>query len=54
VYAHLDKENKHDTGTWVLDIRATNHMSGCQEAFTKLSMTVLGTAHFGDDSMVQN
>jgi hypothetical protein len=28
LYAHLDKEKEHDAGTWVLDTRATNHMSG--------------------------
>jgi hypothetical protein len=28
LYTHLDKEKEHDVGTWVLDTRATNHMSG--------------------------
>jgi hypothetical protein len=29
VYAHLDEEKECDDRTWVLDIRATNHMSNC-------------------------
>jgi hypothetical protein len=51
VFAHLDKEKERDTGTWVLDTGATNHMSGCWEAFTKIDTTVLGTVRFGDDSV---
>jgi hypothetical protein len=48
VYAHLDEENERNAGTWVLDTGATNHMSGCQAAFTKLN-----TVRFGDDSVVR-
>jgi hypothetical protein len=53
VFAHLDKEKECDAGAWVLDTGATNHMSGCRTAFTKIDTTVLGTVHFGDDSVVQ-
>jgi hypothetical protein len=53
VFAHLDKEKEHDAGTWVLDTGATNHMSGCQAMFTKIDTLVLGTVHFGDDSVAQ-
>jgi hypothetical protein len=28
LYAHLDEEKERNAGTWVLDTRATNHMSG--------------------------
>jgi hypothetical protein len=51
VFAHLEEEKERDVRTWVLDTGATNHMFGCQAAFTKIDMAVLGTVHFGDDSM---
>jgi hypothetical protein len=53
VFAHLDEGKERDTGTWVLDTRVINHMSGCRVAFTKIDTVVLGTVHFGDDSTVQ-
>jgi hypothetical protein len=53
VFAHLDEEKERDTGTWVLDTRVTDHMSGCRAAFTKINMMVLGTVRFGDDSVVR-
>jgi hypothetical protein len=49
VFAHLDEEKERDTGTWVLDTGATNHMYGCRAAFMKIDMMVLGTVCFGDD-----
>jgi hypothetical protein len=52
VSAHLNKEKERDAGRWVLDIGATNHMSGCWVAFTKLDMAVHSTMRFGDDSVV--
>jgi hypothetical protein len=52
VFVHLD-EKEHGTGTWVLDTGATNHMSGCWAAFTKIDTTVLGTVRFGDDSVAK-
>jgi hypothetical protein len=51
VYVHFDEKNEHDVGTWVLDTGATNHKSGCWVPFTELDTTVLGTIHFGDDSV---
>jgi hypothetical protein len=51
VFAHLDEEKERDIGTWVLDTGTENHMSGCRAAFTKNDMVVLGTVHFGDDSV---
>jgi hypothetical protein len=32
VFTHLDEEKECDTGTWVLDIGVTKHMSGCRAA----------------------
>jgi hypothetical protein len=49
----IHEEKDSDTGTWVMDIGAMNHMSECRAVFTKIDMTVLGTVHFGDDSMVR-
>jgi hypothetical protein len=53
VFAHLKEGKERDARTWVLDTRATNHMSGCRAAFTKINMMMLGTVHFGDDSMAR-
>jgi hypothetical protein len=53
LFAHLDEEKERDTGTWVLDTRVTNRMSGCRVAFTKINTMVLGIVHFGDDSVVR-
>jgi hypothetical protein len=53
VFTHLDEEKERDAGTWVLDTRGTNHMSGCRAAFTKIDTTVLGTVRFGDDSVAR-
>jgi hypothetical protein len=33
--------------------QATNHMFGCWAAFTKIDTAVLGTVHFGDDSVAR-
>jgi hypothetical protein len=51
VFTHLDEEKERDTGTWVLNIGVTNHMSGCRAAFTKIDMVMLGTMCFSDDSV---
>jgi hypothetical protein len=45
VFPHLDEEKEHDVGTWVLDTGATNHMSKCQAAFTKIDTMVFNTVH---------
>jgi hypothetical protein len=50
MFTHLD-EKEHDVGTRVLDTGVTNHMSGCQAAFTKIDMAVFDIVHFGDDSV---
>jgi hypothetical protein len=51
VFTHPDEEKERDAVTWVLDIRETNHMSGCRAVFTKIDTTVLSTVHFDDDSV---
>jgi hypothetical protein len=51
VITHIDEEKEHDTGTWVLDTRAMNHMFGCWATFMKIDTAVLDTMHFGDDSV---
>jgi hypothetical protein len=53
VFSHLDEEKERDAGTWVLDTRATNHMSGCRAAFTKIDTAVLRTVCFGDNSVAR-
>jgi hypothetical protein len=53
VFADLDEEKERNAGTWVLDTGKTNYMSGCQVAFMKIDMAVLGTMCFGDDSVVR-
>jgi hypothetical protein len=53
VFAHLDEEKEHDTGTWVLDTGVMNHMFGCRVTFTKIDTTALGTVCFGDDSALR-
>jgi hypothetical protein len=49
----IHEEKERNTGTWVLDNGATSHMSGCQTVFTKIDTVVLGTVHFGDDSVAR-
>jgi hypothetical protein len=53
VFTHLDEENECDDGTWFLDTGATNHMSRCRAAFTKIDMAVLGTVCFNDNSVAR-
>jgi hypothetical protein len=52
VFTHLDEEKECDAGTWVVDTGATNHMSGCRVAFTRIDTAMLDTVHFIDDSVV--
>ncbi|CAD6257329.1 unnamed protein product [Miscanthus lutarioriparius] len=42
-----------DDGVWVLDIGATNHMTGCRESLASLGESVHGVVRFGDRSMVE-
>jgi transposase InsO family protein len=40
-------------GAWILDMGATNHMTGSREALTSLDETVRGAVRFGDGSKVE-
>ena len=53
VLVHLDAEEDNGARSWVLDTGATNHMSGSRAAFTDLDTAVIGTVHFGDDSVAR-
>jgi hypothetical protein len=53
VFAHLDEEKERDAGTWVLDIGAMNHMSGCRAAIMKINTAVLSIVCFDDDSVAR-
>ncbi|XP_072147841.1 uncharacterized protein [Setaria viridis] len=49
VFVQLGEKEEQDTKTWVLDIGATNRMSGSRAAFAELHTAVCGTVRFGDD-----
>jgi hypothetical protein len=53
VFTHLNEQKECDAETWVLGTEATNHMSGCRAAFTKIITMVFGTVCFSDDSVAQ-
>jgi hypothetical protein len=40
-------------GVWVLDIGASNHMTGCHAALSHLNERIRGTVRFGDGSSVE-
>jgi hypothetical protein len=52
VFLHLDGPVEKDNSRWVLDIGATNHMTGSRSAFAELNPAVCGTVRFGDGSLV--
>jgi hypothetical protein len=54
MYAHLDEEEEHDVGTWVLYTGVMNHMFGSHASFTKIDTGVLDIVCFNDDSMVRS
>ena len=37
VFAQLDGETERDDSLWYLNIGATNHMTGCQDAFIHMT-----------------
>ena len=52
VFAQLDGDAEHDDSLWYLDSGATNHMTGCRDAFTDIDTAVHGSVKFGDGSEV--
>jgi hypothetical protein len=52
VLAQLDGEAERDDTLWYLDSGATNHMSGCRDAFIDIDTSIGGSVRFGDDSRV--
>ena len=52
VFAMLDDERKRDSCRWIFDTGASNHMTGCRDAFFDLDTGITGTVLFGDDSVV--
>jgi hypothetical protein len=42
-----------DCKRWVLDIGATNHMTGSRSTFSELDRSIHGMVKFGDGSVVQ-
>jgi hypothetical protein len=53
VFVQLKDEGVRESRQWVLDTGATNHMSGCREAFAELDTDVCGIVHFGDNSVAR-
>jgi hypothetical protein len=53
VFAALSDESGKDPRRWVLDTRASNHMTGSQEAFASIDAGTTGTVRFGDGSVVR-
>jgi hypothetical protein len=54
VFVQLGRlEENRDAKVWILDIGATNHMTGSLVAFVGLDMRMRGTVRFGDDSAIE-
>lgn len=49
--SRLENHNDRDE-LWYLDNKASNHMTGTREYFSKLDETVTCTVRFGDDSHI--
>jgi hypothetical protein len=53
VFTQIGGESAHvNASKWVVDTRATNHMTGVHEAFSDLNTSVWGTVRFKDGSVV--
>ena len=52
VFAALDEKEERDPRRWIFDTGASNHMTGCRDAFSDFDMGVSGTVRFGNGSTV--
>jgi hypothetical protein len=54
VFAQIDVSGEHrDHRRWILDMGATNHMTGARRAFSELDSRIRGTVKFGDGSVIE-
>ena len=53
VFDVLDNAKERNSHRWIFDTGASNHMTGCREAFFELDTGVTGTVRFGDGSVVR-
>jgi hypothetical protein len=53
VFTQIGENNNNDHQRWILDTRATNHMSGAQSASSEINFGVRGSVKFGDRSVVE-
>ena len=54
VFAQIGKRGEqHEHWRWVLDTRATNHMTGARSAFFELDSEIRETVKFGDGSVIE-
>jgi hypothetical protein len=52
LYVQLGEKGDGDTAHWILDMGATNHMTGARSVFSELNSGVHGSVRFGDGSTV--
>jgi hypothetical protein len=53
VFTQIRESDNNDHRRWILDTRATNHMSGARSAFTEINFGVRGSVKFSDGSIVE-
>jgi hypothetical protein len=54
VFATIGEEEDPEPHRWVLDIGATNHMTGSRAAFiNNLDTSITGMVHFGNSSVIR-
>jgi hypothetical protein len=51
LFVQLGENGGEDGGRWILDSRATNHMTGVQMVFSEIDLRIHGSMHFGDGSI---
>jgi hypothetical protein len=53
VFTQIGENDNNDHRRWILDTRATNHMSGARSAFSEINFGVPGSVKFGDGFVVE-